>query len=102
VFDLVAYRRPWVICLEAKARFSDRDRAKLDRVLGHPELRGRVLAKVARSLPRVTAEVLKLAKAQAYGEGPSVAEDYVLFTVDEAGNVRADFGSEHADLAAAW
>ena len=60
VLDLVAYRHPWVICLEAKAKFSQRDRAKLDRVLGHPELRERVLAKIARSLPRVAAEALKL------------------------------------------
>jgi len=95
ILDMIAYLNPFVICIEAKAKYSDRDRDKLNLIFSDvtifEKLRNCCIAEIKKkNLPIINN--LVFIKALAFSMGDNKQKGFITFQVNKFGDITSSIG----------
>ena len=95
--DIIAYKKPYLLCIEAKLNYSGQDKNKLDLLFGNNELFEDLKRNCALELSQKKIRVpkhIQYIKTLAYAKGTEVPEDFIVFKVLEPKDILVNIGKK--------
>jgi hypothetical protein len=97
--DMIAYKYPYLLCIEAKPNFSFKDKNKLDLLFENDVLFQNLKDNCTSELIQKRIKFpqhIRYIKTLAYGKGTQVPDDFLVFKVLESNDVLVNVGNKIA------